>query len=61
MAGGHGKPPAGQRPPEPVVASLRILVDLVCSHGSGRGAGGVVASRSRNCATTRSIGRSGVT
>jgi hypothetical protein len=51
MAGGHGKPPAGQRPPEPeepVVASIRILVDLAFSHGSGSGAGGVAASRSRS-------------
>lgn len=48
MAGGHGKPPAGQRPPGPVVASIRILVDLACSYVSGSGAGGVAASRSRS-------------
>jgi len=64
MAGGNGKPPAGQRPPkpeEPVVASLSILFDLTFSYVSGSGVGGMVASRSRSCATTRSIGRSGVT
>ena len=64
MAGGHRKLPASQRPPkpeEPVVASIMILVDLTFSYVSGSGAGGVAASRSRSCATTRSIGRSGVT
>jgi hypothetical protein len=48
MAGRNGLPPACQRPPEPVVASRRILVDLAFSHVSGSGAGGVAASRSRS-------------
>jgi len=47
LAGGNGKPPAGQKPPEPeesVVVSLRILAELTFPHGSCSGAGGVAAS-----------------